>query len=199
VDFRALGVATLAASAHKFHGPVGVGVLLVRRDTKLAPLMFGGGQQQGRRPGTPPVALAVGLARALELWEEDHEARTTRWRSLVGRLEDGIIKALGAERAVRIGPSEERFRLPQTLQIGFPNVDGDVLLMRLDQAGVLCSTGSACASGASRPSSSLVALGVPPDILRSSIRFSLGAKTTDEEINESCVIIRKVLSEFQVK
>ncbi|HEX8204330.1 MAG TPA: aminotransferase class V-fold PLP-dependent enzyme, partial [Isosphaeraceae bacterium] len=86
VDFRGLGVATLAASAHKFHGPVGVGLLLVRKDVALCPRVFGGGQQQGRRPGTGAVALAVGLAVALERWHRAADARIARWTALRDRL-----------------------------------------------------------------------------------------------------------------
>lgn len=185
VDFRALGVATLAASAHKFHGPAGVGVLLVRKDIQLAPWLFGGGQQRGRRPGTPPVALAVGLARALESWHAEASARITRWRALRDRLEQGLRTALGIERVIRTGPSDESLRLPQTLHVGFPGLDGDALLMQFDLVGVACSLGSACASGTTRPSPSLLALGVPADRLRSSVRFSLGATTTEADIDEA--------------
>ena len=97
VDFHRLGVATLAASAHKFHGPTGVGVLLVRRDIKLPPRLFGGGQQAARRPGTPAVALAVGMARALELWHEGREERVGRWAGLRDRLEATLVAELGRQ------------------------------------------------------------------------------------------------------
>jgi cysteine desulfurase len=183
VDFRSLGVATLAASAHKFHGPGGVGLLLVRKGVKLAPRAFGGGQQNGVRPGTPAVALAVGMARALELWQADSEMRVVRWARLRDRLEAGLMTKLGPGRVVRNGPVDPAHRLPQTLHVGFPGLDGDALLMRLDLAGVAASLGSACASGASEPSPTLVAMGVPADRLRSSVRFSLGASTTEAEVD----------------
>jgi cysteine desulfurase len=185
VDFEKLGVATLAASAHKFHGPGGVGVLLVRRGIKIEPRLFGGGQQGGLRPGTPPVALAVGLAVALERWHAEAEARVDRWSRLIGRLEAGLIAELGADRVIRNGPVDPASRLPQTLNVGFPGLDRDALLMQLDLAGVAASLGSACASGATEPSPTLRAMNVPEDRLRSSVRFSLGAMTTEDEVAEA--------------
>ncbi len=189
VNFRALGVTTLAASAHKFHGPVGVGILLVRNGVKLGSRLFGGGQQQGRRAGTIAVPLAVGLAKALELWQSEYEARISRWTTLRDRLEQGLIAALGPDRVIRNGPRQEAARLPQTLNVGFPDLDGDALLMQLDLAGVAASLGSACASGSTRPSPTLVAMRVPDDRLRSSVRFSLGATTTPAEVEEALIRI----------
>ncbi len=187
VNFQALGVTTLAASAHKFHGPVGAGLLLVRAGVKLGSRLFGGGQQQGRRPGTVAVPLAVGLARALELWQAEADARIERWTRLRDRLERGLIAALGTDRVVRNGPNENEpaRRLPQTLNVGFPGLDGDALLMQLDLLGVCASLGSACASGSTRPSPTLVAMRIPDDRLRSSVRFSLGATTTEADIDKA--------------
>jgi cysteine desulfurase len=191
VDFKALGVATLAASAHKFHGPVGIGVLLVRSDWRPGPMLWGGGQQAGLRPGTPAVALAVGMASALDRWQGDAELRIRRWRALKARLEALIVAGLGSLSVVRTGPIEPEATLPQTLHLGFPGLDGDALLMQLDLAGVAASLGSACASGSARTSPSLVAMGVPPDRLRSSVRLSLGAGTTEEEVEEAA---RRIVS-----
>jgi cysteine desulfurase len=193
VDFRSLGVATLAASAHKFHGPAGVGVLLVRTGVTLGPLLFGGGQQQGRRPGTAAVALAVGLAAALGRWHREAAARVARWTSLRDRLDAGLLAALGPDQVVRTGPAAPLLRLPQTLHVGFPGLDGDALLMQLDLAGVRASLGSACASGTTRPSASLLAMRIPADRLRSSVRFSLGATTTEAEIDEALARIVAVV------
>jgi cysteine desulfurase len=185
VDFHALGVATLAASAHKFHGPVGAGLLLVRDGIKLRPSLFGGGQQQGRRPGTVAVPLAVGLASALERWQAEADARAARWSALRDRFEAGLVAALGPDRVLRNGPADPCLRLPQTLNVGFPGLDGDALLMQLDLAGVAASLGSACASGATRPSPVLQAMRVPEDRLRSSVRFSLGAGTTEADVEDA--------------
>jgi cysteine desulfurase len=185
VHFRNLGVTTLTASAHKFHGPAGIGLLLARRGVKLGSRLFGGGQQQGRRPGTIPVPLVVGLATALQKWHEQSVARLTRWTNLRDRLEAGLIAALGRDRVVRNGPLGDEHRLPQTLNLGFPGLDGDALLIQLDLAGIAVSLGAACASGSTRPSPTLMSMHVPDDRLRSSVRFSLGATTTEAEIDEA--------------
>lgn len=196
VDFRALGAATLAASAHKFHGPVGVGVLLVRSDVSLAPRVFGGGQQSGRRAGTPAVALAVGMAEALQRWHRDAEERRGRWTRLRDRLESLLLAGLGQAQVVRTGPEASDARLPQTLHVGFPDLDGDALLMQLDLAGVAASLGSACASGSTQPSPTLQAMKIPDNRLRSSVRFSLGATTSEEEIDEAArriiAVVRRI-------
>jgi cysteine desulfurase len=185
VNFRALGVTTLAASAHKFHGPVGFGILLVRRGVKLSSRLFGGGQQQGRRPGTVAVPLAVGLAAALQRWHAEAESRIARWIALRDRLESGLIAALGPDRIICNGPTDPALRLPQTTNLGFVGLDGDALLMQLDLAGIAASLGSACASGSTRPSPTLIAMRVADNRLRSSVRFSLGANTTEAEIEEA--------------
>jgi cysteine desulfurase len=194
VNFQNLGVTTLAASAHKFHGPAGIGLLLIRRGVKLGSRLFGGGQQHGRRPGTIPVPLVVGLATALEKWHEHSEMRMARWTSLRDRLEAGLIAALGHDRVVRNGPVWDEQRLPQTLNVGFPGVDGDALLMQLDLVGIAASLGAACASGSTRPSPTLMSMRVPDDRLRSSVRFSLGASTTDDEIDEAISRITDVVN-----
>lgn len=193
VHFRDLGVTTLAASAHKFHGPVGVGLLLVRRGVKLGSRLFGGGQQQGRRPGTIPVPLVVGLATALQKWHDQSAPRLARWTYLRNRLEAGLITALGRDQVVRNGPASDALRLPQTLNVGFPGLDGDALLMQLDLAGIAASLGAACASGSTRPSPTLMSMRVPDNRLRSSVRFSLGAATTEAEIDEAVARIAAVV------
>jgi cysteine desulfurase len=193
VHFHALGAATLAASAHKFHGPAGVGFLLVRSGVDLSPALFGGGQQGGLRPGTPPVALIVGMAAALERWRAEADTRAHRWRTLRDRLEAGIFAALGPDLVVRNGPADDASRLPQTLNLGFPGVDGDALLIGLDLAGLSVSLGSACASGATTPSPTLLAMRVPADRLRSSVRFSLGAFTTEGEVDEAVARVASVV------
>lgn len=185
VNFQELGVATLAASAHKFHGPVGVGLLLARRGVTIHPLAQGGAQQSGRRPGTPPVALAVGMATALERFRAQAAERQARWESFRDQLARGLIEALGADRVEIHGPGQPTLRLPQTLNVGFHGVDGDALLMQLDLAGVAASLGSACASGATLPSPTLLAMKVSPGLLRSSVRFSFHAQTTKDDIDEA--------------
>ena len=170
---------------------------LVKTGARLGSRLFGGGQQQGRRAGTIAVPLAVGLAKALELWQSEYETRAGRWCGLRDRLERGLIAALGAERVMRNGPTDSALRLPQTLNIGFPGLDGDALLMQLDLAGVCASLGSACASGSTRPSPTLMAMRVPDDRLRSSVRFSFGVDTTEAEIDKAIGKIVEVVGRVE--
>jgi cysteine desulfurase len=181
VRFREVGVAALSLSAHKFHGPKGVGALLLKRGTKLSPRTWGGHQQQGRRPGTEPVALAVGLAAALAAAHGEMAART----AAVRRLRDRFLAHLerGAAPLVVNGPGESG--VPHTLNVSFPGVKADALLMSLDLAGVACSTGSACSSGSLLPSPVLQAMGVPDDVLGSAMRFSFSFLLSDAEVDEA--------------
>jgi cysteine desulfurase len=185
-SFRDLGVAALTVSPHKFHGPQGIGGLLLRSDIAIEPTLFGGSQQLGMRPGTESVALAAGFAEALKLWQAESAERTDRLRRLRDRLETGIQAAVPA--AIVIGQSAPR--LPHTSSIAFPGHDRQWLLMRLDRAGIFCSTGSACASGSSEPSPVLLAMGCPAEVVASALRFSVGAMTQEDEIDEA---IRQIL------
>jgi cysteine desulfurase len=185
VSFHELGVATLSLSAHKFHGPPGVGALLVRQGVVLRPLSWGGHQQRGRRPGTEPVALAVGLAAALQGAVDEADARRAAVLRLRQRLLDGLRLAAPL---VLNGP--DAGGVPHTLNVSFPGVAADAALMALDLAGVACSTGSACSSGSLLPSPVLEAMGVPPEVLRSALRFSLSSLLTDADVDEAagCVV-----------
>ena len=198
VHFHELGVTTLAASAHKFGGPPGVGLLLVRDGVRLGSRLFGGGQQQGRRAGTIAVPLVVGAAAALQKWHAQFQAQATRWEALRDRLEAGLTTALGPEHVIRNGPVENNQRLPQTLNVGFPGCDGDSLMMQLDMAGVAASLGSACASGSTRPSPTLMAMHIPDDRLRSSVRFSFGLKTTEADIDHAINRVIRVIKHVQI-
>jgi cysteine desulfurase len=196
VDFHALGVSTLAVSAHKFHGPVGVAALLVRRGVRLPPLVHGGGQQQGRRPGTEPVALVVGMAVALDLACREMGRRAEHARALRSAFLAGL--RAGAAPLVVNGPPEEG-RVPHTLNVSFPGLRADALLMALDLAGVAASAGSACASGSLLPSPTLQAMGVADDVLHSALRFSFGALNTLAEVEEAarriCRTVRRLRQE----
>jgi cysteine desulfurase len=180
VDFRALGAATMTVAAHKFHGPLGIGALVVRHGVALRRQLFGGFQQAGLRPGTESVALAVGMCAALEDWHAEQHERATRLRTIRNEFERAILAGWPA--AVVVGAQAER--LPHTSQIAFIGLDRQALFMALDQAGVACSTGSACASGSSEPSPVLVAMGCNPAVVGSALRFSLGATTTARDVEE---------------
>jgi cysteine desulfurase len=195
VSFRELGVATMSFAAHKFHGPLGIGALVVRHDVELAPQLFGGFQQAGLRPGTESVALAVGMLRALELWHAERDERITR----LTQLRDGLERAIcaGWPMAVVIGAGSER--LPNTSNIAFAGLDRQALFIALDQAGVACSTGSACASGSSEPSPTHLAMGLDPAVVGSALRLSFGATTTAAGLGEATRRILKICNDLGSK
>jgi cysteine desulfurase len=181
VHFHDLDVTALSLSAHKLHGPKGVGALLIRRGTQVRPRLWGGHQQQGRRPGTEPVALTVGLATALELASQEAPVRRDQVLRLRSQFLDRL--RLGASPIVLNGPAEGG--LPHTVNVSFPGCCSESLLMNLDLAGVACSTGSACSSGSLLPSPVLLAMKVADDLLHSAIRFSLSHLLTEAEIDEA--------------
>ncbi|MCH2113409.1 MAG: cysteine desulfurase [Pirellulales bacterium] len=193
IRFADLNVAALACTAHKFHGPIGIGVLLLRDGVPLQPTLFGGHQQGALRPGTESVALAVGMAMALECWHREAISRRRRVAELRDRFEQ-VLTAELPELAV-IGRLSKR--LPNTSNISFIGFDRQALLMALDLEGVACSTGSACASGSSEPSPVLEAMGLERDIIDGSIRFSLGATTTEAEATDGAYRILAVCKRLQ--
>jgi cysteine desulfurase len=179
VRMDAVAVDLVAFSAHKVGGPKGIGALYVRRGTQLKPLLFGGGQERGLRPGTEDVAGAVGFAAAAQAAEAQRERAMGRIGALRGRLEAGlcgrvpglVVNAAGAE------------RLPTVSNVSVPGADPEALLMSLDLEGIAASSGSACSSGAVEPSHVLTAMGIAPGLAGPSVRFSLGWGTTDREID----------------
>jgi cysteine desulfurase len=193
VHFHGLGVTTLTVSAHKLHGPKGVGALLVRRGAGLRPQLFGGHQQQGQRPGTEPVALAVGLAAALDLAEREADERWQQVLRLRGRFLDRLRAT--ASPVVLNGPAEGR--VPHTLNVSFPGCRADALLMNLDLAGVACATGSACSSGSLLPSPVLRAMGVPAEVLHSAMRFSFSPLLTELEVEEAARRVAVVVARLR--
>jgi cysteine desulfurase len=192
IDFRKLGVAALSVAAHKFQGPLGIGALVLRPGVALAPMLFGGHQQEGLRPGTESVALAVGMMTALELWQQEQDEHCRKLTALRDRFETG----LKAGRPGVIVHSAAADRLPNTSNIAFPGLEGQILLLALDMAGVACSVGSACASGSTELSPTLRAMGLPNGIVASSLRFSLGATTTAAGIDEAVTRILRVCREL---
>jgi cysteine desulfurase len=189
VEFHRLDVTTLSLSAHKFHGPKGIGALLIRRGRKLAPLLRGGHQQQGTRPGTESPVLAVGLARALEIACKEMDKRRDHVRSLRERFLSSLHDR--AAPVILNGPAEGG--MPHTLNLSFPGCNADALLMNLDLAGVACSTGSACSSGSLLPSPVLQAMGVPEELLHSAMRFSLSFQLSEADVAEAAERIAGVV------
>jgi cysteine desulfurase len=181
ISFRKLGVTSLTISAHKFHGPKGIGALIVRRNAKLRPLLFGGHQQHGKRPGTEPVALVVGMAAALQWSLQNLDAHRARLLELRRRL----LEPLHRDAAPVLLNGPEEGGLPHALNLSFPGCGADALLMSLDLAGVACSTGSACSSGSLLPSPVLAAMGKTGDVLKSAMRFSLSPLLSEAEVDEA--------------
>jgi cysteine desulfurase len=192
LGFQALGVASLSASGHKFGGPKGIGVLLVKRGQKLRPQLFGGHQQQGRRPGTEPVALAIGLAAALEVSTMRREEALKH----VGHLHLEMIRRLRGGAAPVVVHSSSNGS-PYVLNISFPGCRADLLLMKLDLAGVACSTGSACSSGSLLPSPVLRAMGLLDELLESAMRFSFSSHLSLAEIEDASDRIIKAVNELR--
>ncbi len=192
VHFHELGVASLSVSGHKFGAPKGIGVLLLKRGVKLRPLLFGGHQQQGRRPGTEPVALAVGLAEGLEIAVG---RMTENWicvASLKNRLLDRLRQGVSS---MTINSPENGS--PYVVNVSFSGCRADLLLMKLDLAGVACSTGSACSSGSLLPSPVLQAMGIADNLLRSAMRFSFSSGLNDADIDEAASHIIKAANELR--
>src|SRR5690606_5220976 len=178
LDVQALGVDLLSLSAHKFYGPKGVGLLYVRDGVELSPVQTGGSHEGARRAGTQNTPLIVGLATALELAESERDARVARYSHLRDMLIDGILSRL--PNAELTGHPAQR--LPSHASFIFDGVDGNTLLMHLDLKGVAASSGSACKTGNPEPSSVLLAMGYTPDRAKNSLRLTVGAQTTEEDV-----------------
>lgn len=189
VSFRRLKATALAAASHKFHGPRGVGILLLRNGVKLAPFLVGGHQESGRRAGTESVPLIAGMAKALELWNKEQSDRTLLMRQLRDRLEAELEAACGPV----VVHGREADRLPNTVSMAFPGVSGEAMLVNLHLAGIACSLGSTCASGSAEPAPALLAMGLDPEISKSSVRFSLGCQNTEHEVSRAVPIIAEIV------
>lgn len=194
-SFAACGATAVTLAAHKFHGPVGIGALVVRAGAKVRPQLHGGDQQLAHRPGTEPVALAVGMAEALRLASEALPESQTRLRQYRDRLEQGLGDA--AEGLVVHGGAAER--LPGTSCLSFPGIDRQTMLLALDVAGVACSSGSACASGSSQPSPVLRAMAVDPALVDGALRFSFSRFSTAEDTEQAIAIICRQYNRLRKK
>ena len=189
INLTELEVDLFALSGHKFHAPQGVGALYIRSGVKLPPFIIGGGQERGRRAGTSAVPNIVGLGAACELARnfDRHE----RIENLRDRLEDETLKRIPNARLN--GPADRTKRLPNTANISFEYVEGENILVCLDQAGVCVSTGSACHSTTKESSPTLRAMNVPYTAAQGSIRFSLGRYNTEEEIDHTLKLLPEIV------
>jgi cysteine desulfurase len=179
VDVKTAGVDMLSISGHKLHGPKGVGALYVRRGTRFSPFLIGGHQERGRRGGTENTAAIIGFGKACEEANAHLRDDAQSVKNLRDRLEHGLLQTI--PRAMVNGDRQKR--LPNTLSIAFEYVEGESILLMLDEHGICASSGSACTSGSLEPSHVLRAMGVPFTAAHGSVRFSLSRFNTEDEID----------------
>jgi len=179
LDMKKIPVDLLSLSGHKLHAPKGVAALYVRKGTRFSPFLIGGHQEQGRRGGTENVASIVGLGTACELAKKNMNEEIMQVKKMRDKLENGILEKITN---VRVNGDKER-RLPNTTNIGFEFIEGESILLKLDEKGIAASSGSACTSGSLMPSHVLRAMGIPFTFIQGSIRFSLSRYNREEDID----------------
>ncbi|HOW53296.1 MAG TPA: cysteine desulfurase NifS [Syntrophorhabdaceae bacterium] len=192
INMKGNSIDMLSISGHKLHAPKGIGVLYVRKGTRFSPFLIGGHQEKGRRGGTENVPAIIALGKACELAGANMEKENTHVRALRDRLESELLKAVPQSKV----NGNRRQRLPNTTNISFEFIEGESILLLMDQFGICASSGSACTSGSLQPSHVLRAMGVPYTMAHGSIRFSLSVYNTAEDIdlviNELPPIIEKL-------
>ena len=187
IDVREIGVDAMTISSSKIYGPKGIGCLFIRSTVDIQPLIVGGGQERGLRSGTENVASIVGFATALEISEQMRQTENPR----LTELRDYFLKRLTSEvDDVSVNGSTEH-RLPNNVNVSIQGVEGESLLLLLDHYGVYCSTGSACSSADLNPSHVLVNIGIPLELAHCSIRFTLGRRTTKNDVDSAMDVIVK--------
>jgi cysteine desulfurase len=193
VDFAASGAHLMSLSAHKLYGPKGMGALVVDKAVDMEPLLHGGGQEKGRRAGTENVAAIVGFGKAAELALAELQQHGEHMQ----RLRDHFEQRLAAEVPGAVVFAAEAERLPNTSFLAVPGIDGETLLLALDQAGMAVSSGSACGTDEEEPSHVLQAMGVAPELARGAIRVSLGRQTRREEVEQLLSCLKQQLQLLQ--
>ena len=192
VNVKKQNIDMLSLSAHKFHGPRGIGALYVKRGIELTSLMEGGGQERGKRPGTENLPAIMGMAAALKEECSLMEENAARVAAMRDRLLQGLFQI---PHSILNGPRDNR--LPGNVNFCFEGVSGESLLLLLDSKGICASSGSACASGALDPSHVLLALGLSPEIAQGSLRISLDISNTEEEIDYMLEVIPQVVEQLR--
>lgn len=193
LNVRELGVDLMSLSAHKFHGPKGVGVLYVKRGTPFEPQMMGGGQERERRSGTENVPGIVGMAEAFRLACQERETTAARCVAMRDRIIEGLQDRV--EHAHLNGHPVER--LPNNVNISFEAVEGEPILLGLDFAGISASSGSACSSASLEPSHVLLAIGLAAELAQGSVRITLGKDNTDEEVDYMLSVIPDLVNRLR--
>lgn len=193
VNVDQLKVDLLSMSAHKLYGPKGVGALYVRRGTRLAPLLHGGGQERGRRSSTENVPGIVGFGKAVELAQEGMQTEAARLTFLRDKLIKGLQERIDH---IHLNGHPEK-RLPNNVNISVEFVEGESMLLNLDLAGIAASTGSACSSATPEASHVLLALGMPPEHAHGSLRFTLGRETLEEDIERVLEVLPPIVAKLR--
>ena len=193
MDMSKSAIDLLSISGHKLHAPKGVGVLYVRSGARVAPFMRGGHQENGRRAGTENAASIIGLGVACELAGRALEEESARVCAMRDRLESGLLARCPDTRRNGV----ETPRLPNTTNISFAYVEGEAILLSVDEYGICLSSGSACTSGSLEPSHVLRAMGVPDTMLHGSVRFSLSRYNTDEEVDRVLDVFPSIIARLR--
>ncbi len=186
IDVNELNIDLLSMSAHKFHGPKGIGVLYIRSGVKIDRLIHGGHQERRMRAGTTDTPLIVGMAKALEIAVNEREENNAR----ISKLRDSFVKRVLEEIPFVYLNGGMEYRLPNNANLSFEFIEGESILINLDLAGIAVSSGSACSSGSLEPSHVILALGVKEELAHSSIRFSLGKDTTQEDMDYTFDVLK---------
>ena len=193
IDVDKLNLDMLSLSAHKFHGPKGIGLLYVRSGVKIDRLIAGGHQERAKRGGTTDTPLIVGMAKAMEISKAERAENNLR----IARLRDRLIDRALAEIPYCYLNGGREQRLPNNANLSFGFIEGESILFTLDLEGIAVSSGSACSSGSLEPSHVILALGTPVELAHSSIRFSLGRETTEEEIDYTVEVLKKTVERLR--
>ncbi|HTR44695.1 MAG TPA: cysteine desulfurase NifS [Thermodesulfovibrionales bacterium] len=193
IDVKRLPLDMLSLSGHKLHAPKGIGVLYVRKGTRFSPYIIGGHQERGRRAGTENIPSIVALGKACELAAKNIGEETATVAALRDRLEKALLEKCPDARV----NGDREHRLPNTTNISFEYVEGEAILLRLDEYGICASSGSACTTGALEPSHVLRAMGVPFTAINGSVRFSLSRYNTREEIERVIEVLPPIINELR--
>jgi len=190
VDVKDMNIDLLSLAGHKFYGPKGIGALYIRRGIKIENLIHGGGQERGKRASTENIAGIVGIGKAIELATSELEEESQRLNNLRNKLVKGIMEKIPYTKLN--GPSDNR-RLPGNSDFSFIGIEGETLLLDLDFDGIYASTGSACASASLDPSHVLLAIGLPHETAHGSLRLTLGAKSTEEDVDYVLEVLPEII------
>jgi cysteine desulfurase len=193
LDMKKLPVDMLSLSGHKLHAPKGVGALYIRKGTRFAPFVIGGHQEKGRRAGTENVASIIGLGKACELAAKNHNEESVSLRKLCDKLENTLLNSCPDAKV----NGDINGRLPNTTNLSFEYVEGEAILLRLNEYDICASSGSACSSGSLEPSHVLRAMGVPFTAVHGSIRFSLSRYNTEGDIDRVIEVMPGIINELR--